>query len=258
MIRLLTLAFAALGGLIAGSFFNVCIHRLPRRESVVSPGSRCPNCGAAIGWRDNIPILSWIALRGRCRQCSARISAQYPLIELVTAVVAVAVVAVTPVGPLLASRLVLAGILIVLFMIDLEHQILPNVITLPGIVVGFLFSLVAPPGPISSLAGIVLGGGVLYLIGTAYYVVRKEEGMGMGDVKMLAMIGAFLGWQAVVLTVVLSSFAGAVIGLALIVFTRADMRHALPFGTFLALGAMVAMVAGDAIVSWYTGLYPTL
>jgi leader peptidase (prepilin peptidase) / N-methyltransferase len=224
----------------------------------VSPGSRCPNCGAAIGWRDNIPILSWIALRGRCRQCSARISAQYPLIELVTAVVAVAVVAVTPVGPLLASRLVLAGILIVLFMIDLEHQILPNVITLPGIVVGFLFSLVAPPGPISSLAGIVLGGGVLYLIGTAYYVVRKEEGMGMGDVKMLAMIGAFLGWQAVVLTVVLSSFAGAVIGLALIVFTRADMRHALPFGTFLALGAMVAMVAGDAIVSWYTGLYPTL
>jgi leader peptidase (prepilin peptidase)/N-methyltransferase len=258
MIRLLTLAFAALGGLIAGSFFNVCIHRLPRRESVVSPGSRCPNCGAAIGWRDNIPILSWIALRGRCRQCSARISAQYPLVELVTAVVAVAVVAVTPVGPLLASRLVLAGILIVLFMIDLEHQILPNVITLPGIVVGFLFSLVAPPGPISSLAGIVLGGGVLYLIGTAYYVVRKEEGMGMGDVKMLAMIGAFLGWQAVVLTVVLSSFAGAVIGLALIVFTRADMRHALPFGTFLALGAMVAMVAGDAIVSWYTGLYPTL
>jgi leader peptidase (prepilin peptidase)/N-methyltransferase len=258
MIRLLTLAFAALGGLIAGSFFNVCIHRLPRRESVVSPGSRCPNCGAAIGWRDNIPILSWIALRGRCRQCSARISAQYPLIELVTAVVAVAVVAVTPVGPLLASRLVLAGILIVLFMIDLEHQILPNVITLPGIVVGFLFSLVAPPGPISSLAGIVLGGGVLYLIGTAYYVVRKEEGIGMGDVKMLAMIGAFLGWQAVVLTVVLSSFAGAVIGLALIVFTRADMRHALPFGTFLALGAMVAMVAGDAIVSWYTGLYPTL
>lgn len=248
------IALAATGGLILGSFLNVCIYRLPRRESVISPGSHCPSCGKKIRWADNIPIISWLALRGRCRDCGERISIRYPMVELLTTAATLVIVMLTPVGPLLASRLVLGAVLIVLLLIDLEHQILPNLITLPGIVVGFLLSLVAPPGPVSSLLGIVLGGGVLYAIATGYYLIRKEEGMGMGDVKMLAMIGAFLGWQAVVVTLIFSSLAGAVVGLGLIAFMRADMRYALPFGTFLAMAAFIAMFGGDAIVNWYLGL----
>jgi leader peptidase (prepilin peptidase)/N-methyltransferase len=170
----------------------------------------------------------------------------------------VAIVLLTPPGPLLASRLVLGAALIVLFMIDLEHQILPNVITLPGIVVGFLFSLIGPPGPVDSLAGIALGAGVLYAIATGYYLLRKEEGMGMGDVKMLAMIGAFLGWRAVLLTLVLSSFAGAVFGMVMMALKKGDMRYALPFGTFLAIAALVAMLFGDALMDWYLGFYPAM
>jgi leader peptidase (prepilin peptidase)/N-methyltransferase len=238
-------------GLIVGSFLNVCTYRLPRGESLVSPGSHCPHCRRPIAWFDNIPVLSWLVLRGKCRQCGAPISVQYPVVEIATAVVAVMIVMQTPPGPLLVSRLILGGILIVLFFIDLEHHILPNLITLPGIVVGFLFSLITAPGPTSSLIGIALGAGVLYAIATGYHAIRKEEGMGMGDVKMLAMIGAFLGWPAVVLTLILSSFSGAIIGLLLVVLTRADGRHALPFGTFLALAALIAMLGGDPILDWY-------
>jgi leader peptidase (prepilin peptidase)/N-methyltransferase len=247
------MGLTALLGLVVGSFLNVCIYRLPRGQSLVAPGSRCPKCLRPVAWFDNIPIASWLSLGGRCRQCGEPISVQYPLVEIATAIVAVVIVVLTPPGPLVASRLVLGGILIVLFLIDLEHHILPNLITLPGIVVGFLFILVTEPGPVSALIGIALGAGVLYGIAAGYYAIRKEEGMGMGDVKMLAMIGAFLGWPAVVLTLILSSFAGAVVGLLLIVFTRADGRHALPFGTFLALAAFVAMLGSDAILDWYLG-----
>jgi leader peptidase (prepilin peptidase) / N-methyltransferase len=252
------LALAALLGLAVGSFLNVCIYRLPRGESLAYPPSRCPRCGKRLAWFDNIPVFSWVFLRGCCRQCGGPISIQYPIVELVTAAVAVLVVLVTPPGALLASRLVLSALLIVLFVIDLELQILPNRITLPGIVVGFAFSWFAPPGPIASLAGIALGAGVLYGIAAAYYVVRKEEGMGMGDVKMLAMIGAFLGWRAVLLTLVLSSFAGALIGLALMASKREGLRYALPFGTFLALGALASMLGGDAILNWYFGFFEGL
>lgn len=247
------LGLTALLGLIVGSFLNVCIHRLPRGESLISPGSRCPQCLKPVAWFDNVPVVSWLMLNGKCRQCGAPICIQYPIVEIVTAVVAVLVVMLTPSGPLLVSRLILGGILIVLFLIDLEHHILPNVITIPGIVIGFLLSFIAEPGPTSSLIGIVLGGGVLYGIAAGYYAIRKEEGMGMGDVKMLAMVGAFLGWPAVVLTLILSSFSGAIIGLAMMVFARADGRYALPFGTFLALAALIAMLAGDPILNWYVG-----
>jgi leader peptidase (prepilin peptidase)/N-methyltransferase len=208
-------------------------------------------------WYHNIPIVSWLALGGRCAHCQAPISVQYPIIELVTALVWLLIVWMTPAGWLLASRLVLATALVVLFMIDLEHQLLPNVITLPGIFVGLAFSVVAPPGWVDSLLGIVLGGGVLYGIAAAYYLLRKEEGMGMGDVKMLAMVGAFLGWRAVLLTLVLSSFAGAVIGVAMMVFQRGTLRYALPFGTFLAVGALIAMLFGEAMLQWYLGYFPT-
>lgn len=249
------LVTAGLFGLAIGSFLNVVIYRVPRGESVVSPGSRCPHCGYALQWKDNIPVLSWALLGGKCRQCRAPISIQYPIVEFVTAALFVLVTWLTPVGPLLASRLVLIVILIVLFGIDLHHQILPNLITLPGIGVGLLFSLAAPPGLRDALIGTVLGAAILYGIAAAYYAVRREEGLGMGDVKMLAMIGAFLGWKAVLVTLVLSSFAGALVGVCLIAFSRGTMRLALPFGTFLALGALAAMLVGEPLVTWYAGFY---
>jgi len=161
----------------------------------------------------------------------------------------------TPIGPLLFSRLLLVCILIALFGIDLEHQILPNSITLPGIVIGVIVSLVAPPGIKDSLIGVLLGGGILYAIAGAYYLWRREEGMGMGDVKMLAMVGAFLGWKAVLVTLVLSSFSGAIIGVLLMAVQRGTMKYALPFGTFLAIGAVIAMLVGDPLVAWYAGFF---
>jgi len=252
------LVVAAVLGLIVGSFLNVCIYRIPRGQSVVHPPSRCPGCGRPLRWFDNVPVVSWIVLRGRCRRCQARISAKYPIVETATALLAVAIVAVTPPGPLLASRLVLGAMLIVLFAIDLEHQILPNTITLPGIIVGFLFSLFAPPGPVASLLGILLGAGILYAIAAAYFLLRKEEGMGMGDVKMLAMVGAFLGWRPVLLTLVMASLAGSVVGLTLMAVGRGSMRYALPFGTFLAAGTVLSMLVGEQMFNWYLGLFPEL
>jgi leader peptidase (prepilin peptidase) / N-methyltransferase len=253
-----TLALIGVLGLCVGSFLNVCIYRLPRGESLVSPASRCPSCAKPLRWFDNIPVVSWMALRGRCGQCGASISPRYPVVEIVTALLWLLIAWLTPPGWLLASRLLLGTALIVLFMIDLEHQLLPNAITLPGIVVGFAFSLVSGPGPVDSLIGMFVGGGVLYAIAAGYYFLRKEEGMGMGDVKMLAMVGAFLGWRAVLLTLVLSSFAGAVIGVLIILWHRGDMRYALPFGTFLSLATLVAMLAGDDILAWYFAFYPAL
>jgi leader peptidase (prepilin peptidase) / N-methyltransferase len=250
------IVLAALLGLTVGSFLNVCIHRLPRGESIVRPPSRCPRCGRTLRWHDNIPVVSWVLLGGKCGQCHAPISWQYPIVELITAVLIVGIVVITPPGPLLASRLVFACALVVLFAIDLEHHILPNLITLPGIVVGLLFSVFGPPGWPASLAGILLGAGLLYGTGAAYYMVRHEEGLGMGDVKMLAMIGAFLGWRAVLLTLVLASFAGALFGIALMFTSRGGLRYALPFGTFLAMGALVAMLAGEQIITWYLGFLP--
>jgi leader peptidase (prepilin peptidase)/N-methyltransferase len=246
---------AGLFGLIVGSFLNVVIYRLPRGQSLVTPPSTCPGCGTRIRPIDNVPVLSWLMLGGKCHQCRAPISIQYPLVELVTGALFLLVASMTPAGPLLAARLLLVVILIVLFGIDLHHQILPNAITLPGIVIGFLFSLVGPPGWANSVLGIALGGGILYGIAAAYYLVRREEGLGMGDVKMLAMIGAFLGWKAVLVTLILSSFAGALVGVGIIAFTKGTMRLALPFGTFLSLGALAAMLVGDSLVTWYSGFF---
>ncbi|HSJ41265.1 MAG TPA: prepilin peptidase, partial [Xanthobacteraceae bacterium] len=188
---------AALFGLCIGSFLNVVIYRLPLGQSLATPPSRCRNCGYSLRWYDNIPVLSWMILRGRCRKCGVSVSWQYPLVELVTAAVFVLVALFTPGGVLLASRLLLVSILIALFGIDLENQILPNSITRPGIVIGIAFSFFVPPGWKDSIIGALLGAGILYAIAYGYYLWRREEGMGMGDVKMLAMIGAFLGWKAV-------------------------------------------------------------
>lgn len=242
-------------GLAIGSFLNVVIHRLPRGESLVSPGSRCPSCAYALRPLDNIPVLSYVLLRGRCRQCRAGISGRYPLVELVTAALFVLHYAVFGWTPLLAVRLMFAAAMVALFAIDLEHHLLPDAITLPGILLGLFASLFLPPGLRDALIGMVVGGGVLWLIGEAYYRYAGEEGMGGGDVKMLAMIGAFLGWELVIVTLVFSSIAGSLIGLLLIVTKRGGMKYALPYGTFLALAAVVTSLCGAQIVTWYTGLY---
>ena len=248
-------ALLAVVGLAVGSFLNVCIHRLPRGQSLNSPPSRCPHCDYQLRWFDNIPLVSYALLAGRCRKCRTRISIRYPIVELLTMGLFVLHGVVFGWTALLVPRLVFACAMVVLFAIDLEHHLLPNAITLPGVAVGLIASTVLPPGIIDALIGVLIGGGVLWLIGEAYYRYSGHEGMGGGDVKMLAMIGAFLGWKLVLVTLVLSSVVGSVIGLLVIAMRKGGMKYALPYGTFLALGALVASLAGEAIVDWYVGLY---
>lgn len=249
------LTLLVVAGLCVGSFLNVCIHRLPRGGSLLRPPSRCPGCEYELRWYDNIPVISYALLRGRCRQCRARISLRYPIVELLTAAVFVLHYAVFGWTALMVVRLLFACALIVLFAIDLEHQILPNVITLPGLAAGLVFSLVFPPGVLDAVLGALIGGGVLWLIGEAYYRFAGQEGMGGGDVKMLAMVGAFLGWKLVLVTLILSSIAGSLFGLLVILSKRGSLKQALPYGTFLALGALLASLVGERIVDWYVGLY---
>jgi leader peptidase (prepilin peptidase) / N-methyltransferase len=251
----LQLAFAAAFGAIVGSFLNVCIYRLPLGKSIVWPASACPQCRRELSWFENIPVASFLVLRARCRTCRTAISWRYPLVEALTALFFAFAWWYFGAGVLLASRLVFGCALIVLFAIDLEHHLLPNVITLPGIAVGLAFSSFTEPGWIASLIGIVFGGGMLYLIAEAYYRVRHEEGLGMGDVKMLAMVGAFLGWQLTLVTLMMASISGSLIGVILIATRRGTMKYALPFGTFLALGAAAAATVGPALLEWYLRLY---
>jgi len=242
-------------GLAVGSFLNVCIHRLPRRQSLVSPPSRCPHCGYQLRAVDNIPVVSYVLLRARCRRCRTRISMRYPLVELITMGLFLLHYAVFDWTPLLAVRLLFACAMLVLFAIDLEHQLLPDVVTLPGIAAGLACSLFLPPGLLWALLGAVVGGGVLFLIAEIWSRLRHVEAMGFGDVKMLAMIGAFLGVKLVMLTFVLSSFIGGIAGGLLILSGRGSMASKVPFGTFLAAAALVASLWGDAIVAWYVGWY---
>ena len=247
--------FVTLLGLFLGSFMNVCIYRLPRGRSPVRPRSGCPGCGHMLAWFENVPVLSYLVLRGKCRSCGTSISPMYPIIESITGAMFLGAYLWYGPSALLVVRLVFGCAMIVLFVIDLQHRILPNVITLPGIVAGFLLSEVAGPGWLSSLTGIAVGAGSLFAIAEVYYRVRHEEGLGMGDVKMLGMIGAFLGWKLVLVTLVLSSVAGSIVGVVVLIAKRESLKYALPFGTFLAVAAMVAAVAGDSLVSWYLQFY---
>ena len=249
------LPFAGLMGLAVGSFLNVCIYRLPLEQSLVFPGSRCTVCNRTLSWFENVPVVAWVVLGGRCRTCHTGISVVYPLVEAFTGVMFVWAAWRYGPGWLLFSRLLLGCMLIVLFFIDLRHRILPNVITVGGTIVGFILSFVTPPGWVSSLIGLVIGGLIPLLLAEAYLRVRRVEGLGMGDVKMLALIGAFLGWKLVLLTLALGSFLGSFVGLGLIAARRGDMKLALPFGTFLAIAAMVSASVGDSLVAWYMGFY---
>ncbi len=249
------IAVVAVLGLAVGSFLNVCIYRLPRQESLAWPASHCTACGRPLQWYENIPVISYLALRGRCRTCGERISVVYPLIEIAASVIAVGWYEQFGLSALFAARLLFAFAMLVLFVIDLRHHILPNVITVPGIVVGVAFSFFGPPGWVASILGLLLGGGALWLLAEAWFRLRHEEAMGFGDVKMLAMIGAFLGWKSMILTLVLGSFLGSVIGIGLMAAGAASRKSQLPFGTFLALAALVACLFGDQIVNWYASFY---
>jgi len=226
-------------GLIVGSFLNVCIYRLPLEESVAWPGSRCTSCGRALAWFENIPVVSWVVLRGRCRTCGASISWMYPVVEFVTGLLCVVIYRAHGWTPLLGVRLVFGCAMIVLFAIDFIHQILPNVITLPGIAIGFISSLFLPPGWTSSLIGLLVGGAFPFLVAEGYSRVRGKEGMGMGDLKMFAMVGAFLGWPLVWITLIMSTLLGIVIGGTALLVSRRGLGTRIPFGTFIAVAALV-------------------
>lgn len=245
----------AVYGACIGSFLNVCAYRLPLGQSVVRPRSRCTTCGRTLSWFDNLPVVSWVVLGGRCRTCREPVSWMYPAVEVVTALVFLLTYLTYGFTLLAAVRVVFACALIVLFVTDLQHKILPNVITLPGIVVGFICSFILPPGWVNSLIGLLVGGGVLFAIAEAYYRFRGQEGLGMGDVKLLAMIGAFLGWKLVLLTLVFASFTGSLAGGILIASGKGGMKYALPFGTFLTVGALLAATWGEPIADWYFGFY---
>jgi len=238
-------------GLVVGSFLNVCIYRLPREESLAWPASHCTTCNRTLRWYENVPVFSWAFLRGRCRTCRSRISTRYPIVELTTGALFLAGYYAFGLTPLLAVRLLFACAMVVLFAIDLEHQILPNEITLPGIVIGFLFSVALPPGWRSSLIGLLVGGLFPFLIAEAYLRIRGREGMGMGDFKMLAMVGAFLGWPLVWITLILACILGVVIGGGALLISRRGLATRIPFGTFIAVAALVAAFGTDPVLSAY-------
>jgi leader peptidase (prepilin peptidase)/N-methyltransferase len=245
-------AVVFLFGLVAGSFVNVVIHRFPRGESVVFPGSHCPACGAAIRAIDNVPIFSWLLLRGRCRDCRAPISARYPLVELVNAILWVAVFVRAPGWGDFASGAFLCSACLALLAIDAEFRILPDRITLTGIAVGLALSFFSHVRtPLSAFGGAALGAGGLWLLAFLWEKIRKVEAMGLGDVKMLGMIGALLGASGVVLSVLLASVAGSLVGLAMVAARRGSLQTALPFGVFLALGAVASLFWGPELVAFY-------
>jgi leader peptidase (prepilin peptidase)/N-methyltransferase len=250
----LILTFAALFGAIVGSFLNVVILRLPHpEESIVFPASHCPKCQAGLRWYENIPLLSYVFLGGRCSHCRCRISLQYPSVEAAMALLSTAVVyrfgfTITGGGFFLFS----AALLVIIF-IDLQHQIIPDMISLPGIMAGFILSFFSPLiSWLDSLIGILCGGGILYGIALLYFFLRKQEGMGGGDIKLLAMIGAFLGWQALPFVIFASSLSGALVGILVMVIERQEgLSTRIPFGPFLSLAALMYMLFSQDISTLY-------
>lgn len=236
----LTLVFALLLGAIIGSFLNVVILRLPTDdESIIFPASHCPRCQNPLSWYENIPILSFLVLRGRCSHCQARISLQYPTVELCMALLSAAIFHRFGLTITAAGYLLFCAALLVIIWIDFQHQIIPDVISLPGILMGLIFSLASPALTWQdSLIGLLLGGGVLYTIALFYFLWRKQEGMGGGDIKLLAMIGAFLGWQALPFVIFASSLSGSCIGILAMIKQGKGGKTRIPFGPFLSLAAL--------------------
>jgi len=248
---------AFLLGLVVGSFANVCIHRLPLGTSVVLPPSRCPACGTLIKAYDNLPVLGWLLLRGRCRACRAPISWRYPAVEAANGLLWLALAFWHGPAPRSFVEMALVSALLVLSLIDLDHQILPDVITLPGLAIGLAASFL-PGSPVTPLVALLASAGgwlAFASVAKAYEKTRGVEGLGQGDWKLAAMLGAFLGWQKLLLTVLVASLAGTVVGLLAIALRGRDMRYALPLGSFLGAAGVLAVFLGDALLAWYRGLF---
>lgn len=257
MIPVTTLAaVAALFGALVGSFLNVVILRLPNEnESIVFPASHCPKCKTPLHWYENIPILSYLFLRGKCSHCKVSISFQYPLVELAMALLSAALMYRYGLSVEFAGLFVFIAALLVIIVIDIHHQIIPDVISLPGIVLGFVFSFLSSSLTWqSSLIGIVLGGGVLYSIALLYFLIRKIDGMGGGDIKLLAMIGAWLGWQSLPFVIFASSFSGTIVGLIAMGYQKKGGHTRIPFGPFLSIAALIYLFFSSEIL-YFFGLY---
>jgi len=252
---LLLLVLIFLLGAVIGSFLNVCIYRIPAGESVVTPRSRCPHCLTTIRWFHNLPIASWLWLKGRCAYCAAPFSIRYPLVEALTGLLFTLFFMRFGFHPATLVAWLLAALLVTISCIDLDHQIIPDVISLPGIPLGFLCAFAFPwVSWQSSLLGILLGGGILLAIALGYEWLTGQEGMGLGDVKLLAMLGAFLGAAAVLPIIFLASILGTLVGVPLMVITRAGRKLAIPFGPFLAAAALVYfyfVASIDPLARWY-------
>ena len=246
------IVFSLVVGLCVGSFLNVCIYRIPAGESIVHPGSRCPACRTPIRFTDNVPLIGYLRLKGKCRQCGVEISPRYPIVELIMGLLSIAVFVKYDVSPEWPVYFIFVATLLTLSLIDFDHYILPNVITLPGIPLCFLGSLFLPSMTVKdSLIGILAGGGSLWLVGFLYQKIAGKEGMGGGDVKLLAMIGALLGWKGVLFTIFFGSALGTLVGVAVMLPSGGVMKKKIPFGPFLSLGAAGYVFFGQELIDWY-------
>jgi leader peptidase (prepilin peptidase)/N-methyltransferase len=253
MINFLIIGLVFMFGMCIGSFLNVCIYRLPSSMSILKPSrSFCPQCKSAIKFYDNIPVFSYIWLKGRCRNCKASISLRYPLVELITGILAISILflfGLTLEG--LVYFIFISSLLVITF-IDIDHKIIPDIITLPGIPIGLLTSFVLPAMTfMSSLVGLLVGGGSLLLVACVYSLITHKEGMGGGDIKLLGMIGAFLGWKGVIFTIFAASLTGTLVGIIVMLQKGKNLKFAIPFGPFLSIGAMSYVFFGEKVVFWY-------
>jgi len=258
-VETLRIILVAVVGLVWGSFLNVVIYRLPRGLSLVKPPSSCPKCGKRIKWYDNIPVISYLLLGGKCRFCGEKISVVYPLVEALTAACFVIVYFhnLRFFDLQFFADCLFASALIALGFIDYFHQIIPDHISLPVLVLALVYAPFRYDLTLrQSLLGAVTGGGFLLIVYLAYLFLRKKEGLGMGDVMMMLMVGAYLGLSRTILTLLLSSVSGAIIGIALIRARKADLKFALPFGSFIAPAAFVSLIWGEGIIQWYLSLFP--
>lgn len=243
-------------GAVIGSFLNVCIFRLPAKMSIVKPSSQCPQCHHPIRWYDNIPLVSFIFLQGVCRYCNKAISWRYPLVELITAVLALLLFIKFGLSLKFLVFFIFIAVLVVITFIDLDHQIIPDILTLPGIPIFFVAAVfLAEVHWLDALLGLLIGGGILFLIAVVYELITKREGMGGGDIKLLAMIGGFLGWKSLLFILMASSFLGAVVGISLMITKGKDMKYAVPFGPFLSLAGVAYIFFGDAFITIFIFRY---
>lgn len=243
---------AFLFGISIGSFLNVCIYRIPNGKSIVHPGSTCPQCNTAIRFYDNIPILSYLFLLGKCRYCKKRISIRYPLIEFLTGLFAVCTYLKFGMSIDTFVYFIFIAALLTITFIDIDHQIIPNVISLPFIPIGIGLSFfLSPITVLDALYGVLAGGGSLFVVSRGYYYITRVEGLGLGDVKLIAMIGAFIGLKGIFFTIFFSSLIGTLIGTAVMIHQKKDMRYQIPYGPFLSIGAIVYLFFGNQIINWY-------